>query len=389
MTVDAKQAAPEAPLAEATRPVELSNAPENAMASKLKSFLESHRGERHVVVLHDFPDPDAISAGLAHQRISGAYGITADIIYGGRISHQQNIAMVRLLNIELEKFKPNTDLSQYDGAVFVDHQGTSAQSIAQALSGANVPTLAIVDHHEKQEVPTAEFTDIRPKIGASATLYAEYIQHGIIELKRGEAEDAALGTALMHGIMTDTAEFSRATSADFQAAAFLSSYREPELLEEIMSQARSRKVMEVIKLALESRIVTHSFSVASIGYLRADDRDAIPQAADFLLTEENIHTAIVYGLVTNSEGEESIVGSFRTTKITVDPDNFIKETFGTNWDGAYYGGGKPSAGAFEIPIRFLAGFTHNDEYKQLKWLVYDTQIKQKLYAKIGVDEPDS
>jgi hypothetical protein len=73
----------------------------------------------------------------------------------------------------------------------------------------------------------------------------------------------------------------------------------------------------------------------------------------------------------------------------VDPDNFIKETFGTNWDGAYYGGGKPSAGAFEIPIRFLAGFNHNDEYKQLKWLVYDTQIKQKLYAKIGVDEPDS
>ena len=359
-------------------------------AQQLKSLLEKHRGEQHAIVLHDFPDPDAISAGLAHQRISEAFEITSDIIYSGKISHQQNIAMVRLLDIELLKFGEDTDLSRYDGAIFVDHQGTSAQDIMMALQREAIPTLAIVDHHEKQEALTAEFVDVRPRAGASATIYAEYLQQGGIELESSAPEYAALATALIHGIMTDTGEFTRAKPDDFHAAAFLSSYSDAELLEEIMSQARSRQVMEVVKQALENRIVTHSFSIASIGYLRSEDRDAIPQAADFLLTEENIHTAIVYGLVVDNDGNEAIIGSFRTAKITIDPDAFIKETFGKDWGGNYYGGGKPNAGAFEIPIRFLAGFGYNnDEYKRVKWLVYDMQIKQKLFAKMGVEEPDA
>jgi hypothetical protein len=32
--------------------------------------LEQHRGERHVIVLQDFPDPDAISSAYAHQLLA-------------------------------------------------------------------------------------------------------------------------------------------------------------------------------------------------------------------------------------------------------------------------------------------------------------------------------
>ena len=79
----------------------------------------------------------------------------------------------------------------------------------------------------------------------------------------------------------------------------------------------------------------NSVSVAGVGYLRYEDRDAIPQAADFLITEENVHTAVVYGIVHDEDEEkkELVVGSLRTNKITLDPDEFIKEAFGKDSQG--------------------------------------------------------
>ena len=142
--------------------------------------------------------------------------------------------------------------------------------------------------------------------------------------------------------------------------------------------------MEIIQKALEERVIAESVSIAGIGYLRSDDRDAIPQAADFLVTEENVHTAIVYGLVQGPDQEESIIGSLRTSKLTLDPDNFLKGALGQDPAGAHYGGGKHSAGGFQIPVNFLAG-GKGEEYKDLKWKTFDAQIKQKIFDKIGFD----
>jgi len=142
--------------------------------------------------------------------------------------------------------------------------------------------------------------------------------------------------------------------------------------------------MAVIQRALGNRMNVENYSIAGIEYLRAEDRDAIPQAADFLLTEENVHTAIVYGIVTGGDEGETVVGSVRTSKITLDPDEFIKDVFGKDAAGHYFGGGKPSAGAFEIPIGFLSGET-GQGYQDLKWQVYDAQIKHKIFAKIGIE----
>jgi nanoRNase/pAp phosphatase (c-di-AMP/oligoRNAs hydrolase) len=142
--------------------------------------------------------------------------------------------------------------------------------------------------------------------------------------------------------------------------------------------------MDIILRALDNRQIIESFSIAGIGPLRAEDRDAIPQAADFLMTEENVHTAIVYGLIANSDQEETLVGSMRTSKLTLDPDQFLKEAFGKSEDGQFYGGGRPLAGGFAIPVGFLSGGP-GDEHQKLKWSVYDAQIKHKLYTKIGAE----
>jgi nanoRNase/pAp phosphatase (c-di-AMP/oligoRNAs hydrolase) len=354
------------------------------MGLSLAEILEPHRGERHIIVLHDYPDPDAIASAYAHRLISTEYDIEADILYTGEISHQQNIALVRLLGIDLIEYDDSLDLEPYQAAILVDHQGTTVERIVSALETAKVPVLLVVDHHEAQDQLEPEFSEIR-KTGSTATIYANYLQQGAVDMDTARKEHVTAATALLHGILTDTGGFTRADSDDFQAAAYLSRFRDAELLEQVMKQARSKQSMEIIRRALGDRVAVESFSIAGIGYLRAEDRDAIPEAADFLLTEENVHTAIVYGILVGDDQKETLVGSLRTAKFTLDPDEFIKETFGRGGDGRYFGGGKPSAGGFAIPVGFLSG-EHGREFQDLKWQVYDAQIKYKIFAKIGVDQ---
>ena len=73
-----------------------------------------------------------------------------------------------------------------------------------------------------------------------------------------------------------------------------------------------------------------------------------------------------------------VIGSLRTSKITLDPDEFIKEAFGTDATGKFFGGGRSTAGGFEIPLGFLSGFQDHPQYAEMKWRVFDAQVKQKL-----------
>jgi nanoRNase/pAp phosphatase (c-di-AMP/oligoRNAs hydrolase) len=233
----------------------------------------------------------------------------------------------------------------------------------------------------------APFVDVRP-LGATATMYAGYLEGGLLELEPENENHFRIATSLLHGIFSDTSGFLNASREDFRAAAFLSEFRDDEMLHTIMSQARSRQTMEVIHRALENRRIVESYSIVGVGYLRSEDRDAIPQAADFLLSEENVHTAIVFGIVREDDDDENMVGSLRTSKLTLEPDKFIKEVFGQAEDGGYFGGGKKSAGAFEIPIEFLAGDA-DSEFDEMKWQVYEAQVRRKLFEKLGIKEEQS
>ncbi len=349
--------------------------------NKLKTVLEAHKGETHIIAIQDFPDPDAIASAFAHQLICLNYGIEVDIVYNGRVSHQQNIALIKLLNIELVRYVEPFDFSRYQGSVFIDNQGMTT-TLTKQLETQGIKPIIVVDHHERSGLLSPEFSDIR-KIGATATIYTNYIAQGLLELDKSDSVHVRCATALMHGIRSDTNSFIRASEQDLIAAAFLSKYFNPNLLSEVVNQYRSKKVMDIIEKALANRVIKDNYSVSGIGYLRQEDRDAIAQAADFLLTEENVHTVVVYGIVVNDKDEELLSGSFRTSKMTLDADTFIKEAFGKSENGDYFGGGKQEAGGFTIPVGFLTG-TYGNEYEELKWKIFDQQVKQKIFTKIGV-----
>lgn len=353
-------------------------------AAELATVLEKHHGERHAIVLQDYPDPDAISSAWAHKLIAHKYAIDCDILYEGRISHQENLALVQLADVEIVRFSEGDDLKSYQGTVFVDNQGTTA-SLTDRFSAVGVKPIVIVDHHERQDRIEAEFTDIR-KIGATATIYTEYIREGLLELNKSDAHHVRLSTALMHGIRSETLGLVRAREEEMYASTFLAPFVDHSLLEDILSVKRSKQVMDVIRQALENREIRESYLISGVGFLRSEDRDSIPQAADFLMTEENVHTAIVYGIILKGD-REMVTGSMRTSKVTLNPDEFLKEALGATETGRYYGGGRRGAGGFEIPIGFLAAIK-DDELVRMKWRLYDELVKKKLFAKIGVhDQP--
>jgi nanoRNase/pAp phosphatase (c-di-AMP/oligoRNAs hydrolase) len=356
-------------------------------AQAFRDFLERHRGERHVIALQDFPDPDAIAAALAYRMLAGRFGIDATILYEGRISHQENLALVHVLEIELQRFTDSFPIGEYDGAVFIDNQGTTTR-LMDRLEAAGVRPVAIIDHHTRQGVLAPELEDIR-SVGAAATIFADYLRSDrILSLDAENPEHVALATALMHALRSETNGFIRAGPEEYAAGAYLSHFHDPEMVEKILRVQRSRGTMDVIRIALTDRIVIEGYSIAGVGYLRPTDRDAIPQATDFLLTEENVSTAIVYGILTGEGDREVVVGSVRTSRLTMDVDQFLKNALGTDARGRFYGGGRSRAGGFEIPTGFLEGGVDPDHLK-LKWEAFNQQIRGRLLRAAGLTDEEA
>jgi nanoRNase/pAp phosphatase (c-di-AMP/oligoRNAs hydrolase) len=305
-----------------------------------KQTLERHRGERQLIVLQDFPDPDALSSAWTYKLIAQNFDIHCEMVYGGTLSHQENIALVKLTSLPVQRWAlpslKTRDLAAYQGCALIDNQGTTSQ-LMPTLREAGIPTTVIIDHHSMQGDIKAEFIDIRPYTRATATILTQYLQAGLLKLDSNSSEHVKCATALMHGLRSDTNALRQAQEEDFLAAAYLSRFYDGQLLNAVLQSSRSKQVMDVIERSLKNRIVKNNFSIAGVGYLRYDDRDAIPQAADFLVTEENVHTAVVYGIVQDEDDDiELVIGSLRTNKITLDPDEFLKEAFGQDTHGRFF-----------------------------------------------------
>jgi nanoRNase/pAp phosphatase (c-di-AMP/oligoRNAs hydrolase) len=88
-----------------------------------------------------------------------------------------------------------------------------------------------------------------------------------------------------------------------------------------------------------------TWAFAGVGQVRAQDRDAIGQAADFLVRRDGIRTVVTYGIV-----DGWIDGSLRTTDPSLDPAVWLREAFGVGPLGLPYGGGRRGKGGFQIPL---------------------------------------
>ena len=344
---------------------------------ELEEVLQRHEGERLVIFIKGYPDPDSIASALAHRHLCRAFGVDADIVHFERLSHHENRALVKRLEIGLTAWSDEVDLTQYSGYCCVD---TPLPDLPIKVP-ESLPVVSLVDHHKSQGKIAAEFVDVREDAGSTCAVYCEYLETGSVGLDPAADDTVQIATALMYGIRSDTDAFILARPIDFQASAYLSPLVDRDLLRIVSEQSISAKSMDILQVALDKKIIKGNYLIAGVGYVRDEDRDGIAEAADYLLRREGVDTVLVYGIV----GGAIIDGSLRTTSNAVDPDVWMKDLFGVDEkSGKYYGGGRRDKGGFQVPLRLFARCSD----KNLLWQTVQCTVEDVFFGKIGASRDE-
>ena len=347
--------------------------PSEDKVSEFFQVMERARGKRLLICIKGYPDPDNIASSLALQWLSQLYNIESQIIYFDEISHHENRALVKKLDLELEQYTPEFNLEYFDYFAINDSQNIDLP--VQLHDRCEL--LFFVDHHKSLGTIEGHFVDIRESVGSTSSMYVEYIQGAPVPFRGDGNLETKIATALMHGIRSDTDDYVNATASDYRASQFLTPLVDKDLLGLISRQAISAKTMDLTQVALQHKDIRETYLFSGVGYVREEDRDGIGQCADYLLHREGIETVVVYGVVGNS----FIDGSLRTKSHTLDPDKWLKDVFGKNEDGRWYGGGRKDKGGFQIPLGVFSRCID----RELLWILIKKTVDELFYKKIGID----
>jgi nanoRNase/pAp phosphatase (c-di-AMP/oligoRNAs hydrolase) len=350
--VDPGQALVEGVLEKAASP-----AAESALA--LRQQLLAIDG-RLAIVMHDNPDPDAIASAVALADIASSVGVDADACYFGEISHQENRAMVNVLDLELRNLQPGESLGEYGAFALVDH---SRPGVNDQLP-EDLQIDIVIDHHPPRGPVPSAYVDLREHAGATSTVLTEY-------LERFGGFDRATATALLYGIRVDTNEFTREVSAaDFEAASTLWPYVDTAVLRQIEQPSLEGDTLETIARAIKNRDERGPVVVASAG--RINDRDALPQAADRLLTMDGVETTLVFGFMA-----ETVFVSARSRAADVDLGETLREAF----DQIGSAGGHADMAGAQLEIGILGTADGEEEIDSIVSIVEEV-ITNRFYEAV-------
>ncbi|MDQ7032512.1 MAG: DHH family phosphoesterase [Desulfonauticus sp.] len=250
---------------------------------QLLSLLD--KDERWLILVN--ADPDALASALALKRIMVRRVMDVGIGNVNEIMRPDNLAMVRLLRIPLQKVTSNL-IVQYDRFALVDsqpHHHPMFQEIKFSL---------VIDHHPvSQDHPvSAEFQDIRPGYGANSTILTEYLYN--LKIRPGKL----LATALVYGIKTDTQSFERPfADTDIKAFKYLTKFYNSSLLQKIIRSELHKDWLKYFCQAFKKvKFLGNGLGVC-LGNVESPDILVI--LADFFLQIHNISWDMVGGVYDN------------------------------------------------------------------------------------------
>ncbi len=261
-----------------------------------------------LILLQDDPDPDAIASGLALRQVLGRNKQTATIGSFGRVTRPENIAMAKLLEIEVEQLTPQR-CEEFDRIALVDLQPPHIR--------AELPRIdLVVDHHPEQFGYETTIRDVRPDYGATATILLEYL------LCMGNNVGTRLATALLYGIKSDTFLLGRETNQwDVEAFSYVYPLANQNLLRRIERPELPPAAIDALGRALKTRKISDKVAFVNLG--RVEREDLIPQIADFCLQFEGIEWAVVSGIF-----ESNLVISVRNVGYVRAAGKVLKDAFG-------------------------------------------------------------
>ena len=170
--------------------------------TKFEELLQQINRQHVYIQTHNFPDPDAIASAYGLKRLLATGGIEASICYKGKIDRYGTGRLCEILDIELLNVEDLTEvLTDEDEVILVDSQKGNSNIIN--ITGDEI---ICIDHHPYNDKCQYRFQDIRPEVGACATMIAQYFMENDI------AMDKKIATALTYGIRIDTHNLSRGVS---------------------------------------------------------------------------------------------------------------------------------------------------------------------------------
>ncbi|MDR1315450.1 MAG: DHH family phosphoesterase [Spirochaetales bacterium] len=161
-----------------------------------------------IIQAHDYPDHDAIASGFSLLHLLRKFGFSCEFCYGGEMQGFSVAGVARELLIPVV---PASSLNIPEQAQIILVDGIAGNMNVTNL--LNRPLTGIIDHHQPPAcVPECPFVDIRPSFGSCSTIIYQYYLETMTEPPRDVA------TALLTGIMMDTAQMTRGVDAADLAA---------------------------------------------------------------------------------------------------------------------------------------------------------------------------
>jgi len=273
---------------------------------KLNHFFSLFKGSSKVLVVIN-ADPDSIASAMAVKRLLWRKVAEVCIAYFNLISRPDNLAMIEYTDpglVLLDDIKKEN----FDRFVVVDSQPDHHERFSEFKYDA------IIDHHPLT-FDTATYVDIRPLYGACSTLMTEYIKSKKIK------PSARLAAALMLGIKTDTADFTRQASLkDIKAFQYLYQFADNNIVVKVQRAALTQDGLDFLGHAIKQRKIISNRVFFHAGNITKPDELVV--VADFFLTLVRVNWSIISGIY-----EKKLIIVIRNDGLRKGAGNTVKEAF--------------------------------------------------------------
>ncbi|HOW88024.1 MAG TPA: DHH family phosphoesterase [Candidatus Omnitrophota bacterium] len=264
-----------------------------------------------LIVMHDYPDPDAIATAMALQYLAErAHGVRSRIVYKGIIGRVENRAMVSLLKIPVHKFRPS-DLRTYENAALIDTQ----PEFENNPYPRNKKVTLVIDQHPYVKRPLAELAIIDTECGATSVILTQALLLSGLEIPK------RIATALAYGILSDTLNLYRAHRADIiQTYLDILPLCDMRALIRIQNPPKSKKFFITLNRGLQGARAFRGLIVSHLGTV--EHPDLVSEIADFFLTYKGMERSICTG---RYKGKLHV--SLRSNRPTDDTPEILRDIF--------------------------------------------------------------
>ncbi len=299
---------------------------------KLARLRDVLGGKRTLlIVMQDFPDPDAIAAAAALRELVKSFQeITTTLACGGFVGRAENRALLKYLGLNIKSLD-GTNCEQFGAIALVDTQPGAGNN---RLCREVVPDLVIDHHPMRPQSRKSPFCDVRRPYGATSTIMHEYLSLA------GVALSVPLATALLYGIRSDTADLGReAIQADIDAYLNLYPTCNKRMLGRIAMARVPRSYFRAIGMGLQNAHSAGNCVYTLLGTVETPD--IVSEIADLLLRDEETTWALCIG----AYGDQLLL-SLRTSDLQANAGKVMSRLVGRSGTG---GGHSVMAGG-QIPI---------------------------------------